>query len=437
MTARIPLETLDNTLDTLAHHPRARTWRAYFRFGHGAGAGEREVTLLAPVDRVGTVLLRIHNGILLLHPAAVRIAAPVAEDALQPALGALRSLHAIPIQVNDGPAPAQQDGAVDLPSVETPPPPVLRPGELALGLDIGGTGMKACALRDGVLLRCAQARTWPDGEQGVDSLVARARALLDEVRQGEPAGTLGVGFASPMGVGGQVISLSTVMQQRLGGVEQLRDFPARVAEGVVGGRVAFFNDLANLGRYLSGAGRRRLLRVQVGTSFGGCWIDADGTVNASELGRLVVDAAPGARAHTYLPLKGAMKSYLSNYGVAISLSERLGREISPAEAGFVWRDLCEAQDPVGDAVLDWVVELLVGVVAEARVFLPGLNEAELGGSMLQGPTGRRLRRRLDALPGPVRIVLARDPGYDGALAAARAPLLATPLRGMRRLAAGG
>lgn len=428
-----PPLTLDQAHQALRHSPKARPWRLHFRFGYGNNAQTKEMTLLAPPDRGALVLLRLHNGLLLLQPASVRLYAPVEEAELEPLLGTLRGVHNIPITVNDASAPPFGERPLDVPAIEVRERPEPMGDLLALGLDIGGTGMKACAVRDGRIVRFGQAETWPEGERGLDSLVTRGRALIEKVREGEAAGSLGVGFASPMGVGGQVVGLSTVMQQRLGEGVNLSDLPARFAEGIVDGPLAFFNDLANLGRSLSGEGRRRLLRLQVGTSFGGCWIDADGTVNAAELGRLIIDARPDAREHTYLPLRGAMKSYLSNYGLALTYEEVVGQAVTARDVGFRWRDLNQAQDPKGQALLDWFLAWIDGVVAEARCFLPGLREVEIGGSMLQEGTGRALRPALEQRSQEVTLTLARDPGYDGALAAARAPLLMTPLRGLRRL----
>ena len=83
--------------------------------------------------------------------------------------------------------------------------------------------------------------------------------------------------------------------------------------------------------------------------------------------------------------------------------------------------------------------MLVGVIAEARAFLPGLLEVEVGGSMLRGGTGRlvraAVRRRLSELSAPPRFSISLDPGYDGAIAAAWAPLIDAPLRGMQRFGA--
>lgn len=417
----------------LRHHPRTRTWRLLFSFGLGAGAENREILVLAPASEGAAVMSRLHNGILLLQPATVQIDAPV-EEAELPLLATLRELHPIPISVNEPPGLPGM-GEMDLPSMELPEPVPIEPGTLAVGLDIGGTGMKSCAIRDGRVVRTAQAVTWPEGEQGLASLVRRARALVSEVAAGEVVGSLGIGFASPMGIGGQVVSLSTVMQQKIGDPELLEDFPDRVAKGLTRGAVAFFNDLANLGLSLATEGQRRMLRLQIGTSFGGCWIDANGTVNPAELGRLVVDVSPDARPHTYLPLRGAMKSYLSNYGIALTLSELLGERVSDAAVGFRWEALNQAADPRGQELAQWVTTLIDGVIHEARVFLPGLETVELGGGMLQGATGRLMRPMLAGLHEGVTVRLARDPGYDGAIAAARAPLRNTPLRGMRRLGA--
>ena len=430
------LQCLHERLGQTRRSGRAKTWRITYAFGHGAGAARREIVVVAPTNRAEEVLKRLHNGVLLLHPAAVRLRAPVPEERLQPLLGQLRGLHAVPIAVNDASFETMA-GAVDLPLVALSQGPTASLNGVAVGLDIGGTGMKCTALLEGQPLRRAHAPTWPEGEFGIESLVTRARALVQEVAAGDRIGALGVGFASPMSIDGRVTSLSTVMQRRLGGLDAARDFPERVAAGLTDGPLAFFNDLANLGRHLSGLGRRRLLRLQVGTSFGGCWIDADGTVNGAELGRLIVDVSPDARPHTYLPIAGAMKSYLSGYGVTLTLKELLGEDLTAWEAGYRWGELVQAGDPRGRELAEWVAHLLVGVITEARAFLPGLLEVEVGGFMLRGGTGRLVRtavqRRLEQNDSPPRFSISLDPGYDGAIAAAWAPLIDAPLRGMQRL----
>ena len=421
------MKTLEQAFRTHRRHPRARRWHVGFSLGHGTGAAERVIELRGPASASADLVHRIHNGILLLQPAAVRVA-----EGLD--LGVLRQVHRIPIASGDQPVVGLGEGTLDLPGIEE-----ARGGPrggLAVGLDIGGTGMKACAVRGGRIVAKAHGRTWPDGEHGVDSLVRRARALVQQVADG-PIGSLGIGFASPMGLGGQVVGLSTVMRDRLGGVQVLHDFPARVAAGLCDGPLACYNDLANLGRHLSGQGRRRLLRLQIGTSFGGCWIDADGTVNAVELGRLVVDASPQARPHTYLPIRGAMKSYLSGLGVGWTLGELLGEPVDAWQSGYRLAELLRAGRAEGRETADWIAQLLVGAIGEARVFLPGIDAVEVGGSMLQGQAGRAVRTRVEALLAEQQVApmfrIASDPGYDGALAAAEAPLLDTPLRGLRRL----
>jgi len=443
------LQTVAEQLARAARHPRAIPWRLRFHFGFSQTSPEREFRLLAPASAARAVMARLHNGILLLSPAAARIqidASRMDAARLEPWLSNLRRIHSVPIVVGDGPLPVPVRHRGSIPTINRS---ISAPTDgLAAGLDIGGTGMKACAMRGGAVLRTAQAATWPDGEQGLDSLVRRARALVIEVTEGRQPDSLGVGFASPMSVNGAVISLSTVMRARLGEGACVEGFADRVGEGIVkegiGGAVpvAFYNDLANLGRELSATGKRRLLRLQIGTSFGGCWIDADGTVNPGELGRLVVDVGPDARPHTYLPLRGAMKSYLSNYGAALTASGWAGHEVTPQEVGFLWRDWLEAGDARGRDMVDWTASLLAGVMAEARASLPGLSGVEVGGSMLQGPAGRLLRPVVRGLlPHDIATTapfsVSRDPGYDGARAAAMAPLRAAPLRGHRQLRSNG
>ena len=429
--------TLAERFDSWRQDRRAVPWTVRYRFALGRGSRERTFRFFAPADATGAeaVICRLHNGCLFLQPLSVVLDAPVPEAVLEPLLGGIRRVHAVPIRLEgDDPTDPGPGEARDLPARQEQPGGV-RAG-LAVGLDIG-TNIKACALVDGGVVRTAQGPTWPGDSRGVGSLVERSRALVSEVCAGQGARSLGIGLASPMGVQGQVVGLSTVMRERLGSVEALEALPDLVAQGLVDGPVVIYNDLANLGRALSGEGLRRYLRVQIGTSFGGCWIDADGTVSASELGRLVVDIGPGARPHTYLPLRGAMKAYLSNYGVARTLSERTGRPVSPAQAGFAWRDLHRAGDPVAMQLVEWTAALLVGAIREALAVLPGLETAELGGGMIQGPTGphlgRAVARRLAALRQGPRFQIARDPAFDGAVAAARAPVLEAPLRGFQRL----
>lgn len=432
------MKTLNDALLRAGRQPRACPWTITYRFGHGGGAAERPVSVIAAPGDTRLVLSRVHNGILLLQPASVHIAGP-RELENDPILNELGLLHRIPIGHGDVADVLLPDGSLDLPGRESHEPS----GEAglagrAVGLDIGGTAMKACALGpNGQVLASARALTWPEGERGIDSLVDRGRALVNEVAEGEPVASLGVGFASPMGLGARITGLSTVMRDRLGEVDVLADLCPRLAQGITRGPTALFNDLANLGRDLSGQGRRRMLRLQIGTSFGGCWIDADGTVNYVELGRLIVDASPTARPHTYLPIRGAMKSYLSGYGVGLTLAEELEHPVSAWDSGFELAKLLRAGDPRGLKTVTWMAELLVGVIHEASAVLGGLREVEVGGSMLQGVTGARLRaqvdERLSGLDRPPEFRVARDPGFDGAVAAARAPGLKTPLRGMRRV----
>lgn len=292
--------------------------------------------------------------------------------------------------------------------------------------------MKACVLRGRTLLRTVSGPTWPDGANGVQSLVERARALVVQVAAGEPLGSLGVGLAAPMAVGGRVVELSTVLREKVGDRSAFDGFAERVAAGLVDGPVAMFNNLANLGRYLSAEGSRRVVRVQIGTSFGGCWIDANGDVSAVEMGRLVVDVGPDATPHPYLPLVGAMRSYLSNTGVARCLEPLVGHVVDPRTAGHLLRGLLDAGDPAGEATLQWMADTLVGVISEVHAILPGVTRVELGGSMLQGPAGKRI----EALVQPraeVPLTVSAKPGHDGAVAAAWAPRVAASLKGLKRV----
>ncbi len=424
--------TLHDRLAELGAHPRAVPWTIRLHSGYSSSGMARDYVLFAPpsADAARYVLARLHNAVLLSNPAAAELEAPVEPEKLEPLFSQLKAIHHVGLFLaGEAIRPTRPD--FDLPSIDVPVHMV--PGEgLAAGLDIGGTGMKACVLRDMHLLRVASAPTWPDGEAGIDSIVRRARALVEEVAQGERVGSLGIGFASPMGVDGRVIELSTVMRQKVGDVHAFDGFAGRVASGLVDGPVAMFNDLANLGRHLSAQGVRRMVRLQIGTSFGGCWIDANGTVYATEMGRLVVDAGPDAVPHPYLPLAGAARAYLSNRGVAEDLGRRLGETIDQRTAGHRLREVLAAGDPRGVAALDRMAETMRGVVAELHAVLPGVTTVECGGSMLQGPAGKGLAARLEEGL-PVEFRVSNQPGHDGAVAAAMAPRVAARLKGLKRV----
>jgi predicted NBD/HSP70 family sugar kinase len=383
---------------------------------------------------VWPVLARAHNAAILFNPAAMEVVAPLAAVDLAPVIDRVRSMHRFPWVL--APEPVRPVGLLDVPGIDVPS--LSRPGPgVAVGLDIGGTSMKAVAMEpvagdEGTVLAAVSAPTWPDEERGIASLIARGRALVLEVAQERPVGSLGIGLAAPMGVGGRVLELSTILRDRVGTVEAFDGFAARVADGLVNGPVAMFNDLSNLGRHLSACGERRLVRVQIGTSFGGCWIDGDGAAVATEMGRLVVDVAPDAIPHPYLPIAGAMRTYLSNVGVATAIRREMGREVSAAESGRVLRALLEARDLGGVRVVEAMAAAMTGVVREFAVLLRGVQAVECGGSMLQGPAGRMLEERV-AAEAPIPFRLAHNPGEDGAIAAALAPRVDAPLRGLRRV----
>lgn len=426
------MRALADVLADLSAHPRAIDWRLRLHPTWGAAGAVREYVVFAPAlgRSVWPVLARAHNASLLFNPAAVELVSPLSEADLEPVLGRVRSVHNVPFVI--APAPVIPGRRLDLPSVDRPVLQAPGPG-LAIGLDIGGTSMKVVALEGEAVVGSAGGPTWPGETHGIDSLITRARALVTEAAAGRPIGSLGIGLAAPLGVGGQVLELSTILRQRVGNGAAFEGFAERVAAGLVEGPVALFNDLSNLGRHLSSQGARRAVRVQIGTSFGGCWIDADGEVVATEMGRLVVDVGPDAIPHTYLPIAGAMRTYLSNVGVAHMLAEA-GVKVEPGESGRALRHALEQGEPAGLATVDRMAEALVGVIRELAALLVGVQSVECGGSMLQGPAGRLLENRVSALsPLPFRV--ASRPGEDGAIAAALAPRVSAPLRGLRRIGA--
>lgn len=427
------MRTLADILAELGRHPRAMPWRIRLHQRWGTASSPREFVVFAPAlgRSVWPVLARAHNASILFNPAAVELVSPLPEGDLEPVLGRVRSVHKVPFFI--APARVESRRELDVPSVDRPVLQPPGPG-LAMGLDIGGTGMKVVAMREEAVVASASGTTWPPGEFGIDSLVRRCRELLREVAGGAPIGSLGIGLAAPLGVGGQVLELSTILRERVGDTAAFAGFAERVSEGLVDGPVVMFNDLSNLGRHLSAGGARRLVRVQIGTSFGGCWIDADGEVVATEMGRLVVDLSPDATPHTYLPLTGAMRTYLSNVGVGYALAA-CGIEAAPSQAGHALRAALEAGDPRAVEVVHRLAAVMVGVVQEFATLLVGIETVECGGSMLQGPTGALLQSRVTA-SAPLAFRVSPRPGEDGAIAAALAPRVGAPLRGHRRIGGG-
>lgn len=452
---------LADALGELGRHPRAVPWRIRLHARWGNVGNVREHVVFAPAlgRSAWPVLARAHNAALLYNPAAVEIVGPLAPAELEPFLAPLRSLHRIPIVLAPTPVVPQLQG--DVPAIDEPSKQVCGEG-LALGLDIGGTGMKVVALDPvtGQIVATGSGVTWPESERGIDSLIRRSRLLLEQVAAGRAIGSLGIGLAAPMGVGGRVLELSTILRERVGDVSAFDGFAGKVSQGLVDGPVAIFNDLSNLGRHLSSGGARRLVRLQVGTSFGGCWIDADGAAVSTEMGRLVVDVSPDAIPHTYLPIAGAMRTYLSNVAVARVLTEALrigtaatfasaggtanenaaesgsnpahGEVISPSQAGLRWARALEERDPAGEVVLQHVTDSLVGVIRELSALLVGIDVVECGGSMLTGAAGKLVAERV-AARSPIRFRVSLRPGEDGAIAAALAPRVEAPLRGLLRV----
>lgn len=421
---------LADRLSELGEHPRAVPWKIILRSGLSASAPVRSFVVFAPQNAEAgkLVLLRAHNGVLLHNPVAVELESPLSADRLEPTLSAIRSIHKVGIHLQG--EVMDHASIYDLPAIDMPE--LVAASGPAAGLDIGGTTIKACVLLDGKLLGSCSTPTWPEGERGIDSLIHRCRLLLEELTEmaGQKPGSLGIGLASPMGVGGRVLELSTVMRERVGTLEAFEGFAGKVAEGLVDGPVAIFNDLSNLGRHLSALGARRLVRLQIGTSFGGCWIDSDGMVSATEMGRLVVDVGPEAIPHTYLPIAGAMRTYLSNTGLARVLGEA-GETVDPRTSGHHLQALLDLGHPAGMAAVFRLGEALRGVVRELHALLPGITRVEVGGSMLAGPAGKCLAEVVGHMP--VEFGIARQPAHDGAIAAALAPRVETRLKGMKRV----
>ena len=201
---------------------------------------------------------------------------------------------------------------------------------LFLGLDVGGTNIKAGAVNaEGVVLGRGSVPTGQaDGcEIGLDRIEAAARAALDDAGLG-PADVAAVGLATP---GPMDLKSGTLLcPSNLPG---WRDWPVRDAvAGRFGKPTVLQNDAnaAAYGEYWSGAGRDAdsLVLWTLGTGIG-CGIILRGLViegehsHGSECGHIIVDSSADARVHPGTGQSGTVEAYCGARGVVARTREAL------------------------------------------------------------------------------------------------------------------
>jgi glucokinase len=157
----------------------------------------------------------------------------------------------------------------------------------AIGIDIGGTRLRAACVTDGAITARASAPSSRDPEE----VVARCLALVAEVRSAA-ATALGIGVPGQVQAGSRKV-LS-------GGYVDLSgfDFAARIEAGT-GLPVVIENDgtMALLGEVALGAarGQRNVVMLTIGTGIGGAILENGhvlrGRGSAGQLGHLCIDIA--------------------------------------------------------------------------------------------------------------------------------------------------
>ena len=200
---------------------------------------------------------------------------------------------------------------------------------LALGVDVGGTGVRAALVDAGGRLRSPVHQFDPQAHQDKDTILANLARGMAAVLQAAPQGVVGVG----MGIPGpfdyaQGISLmqNVAKYDALYGVNLQAELRGRLGlpEGMP---MRFLNDAAAfaLGEWQFGAARgfRRVMAITLGTGCGSAFL-VDGQVQS---------AVPGAGENGYvynLPYRtGRVDDYISRRGFFTLWRERQGKPRAP------------------------------------------------------------------------------------------------------------
>ena len=276
-------------------------------------------------------------------------------------------------------------------------------GPLFLGLDVGGTNIKAgCVGPAGeVLGRGAVPTGQADGcAIGLDRIEAAARAALQDAGA-ELQDVAAVGLATP---GPMDLKTGTLLcPSNLPG---WRDWPVRDAvAGRFGKPTVLQNDAnaAAYGEYWSGAGRDAdsLVLWTLGTGIGCGIILRDLVIegehsHGSECGHIIVDSSPDARRHPGTGQRGTLEAYCGARGVIARTEEALnsGRPSSLQErvaagAAVTPKLVCEAaaggDELATEILVDTARWLGVGTVSVLHTIDP--DAVLLAGAMTFGGPG--------------------------------------------------
>jgi glucokinase len=229
--------------------------------------------------------------------------------------------------------------------------------EYTIGLDLGGTNLRAAAIdRGGTMLDKVAESTNP--EQGREVVLADMTAVINKVRASRPDDALaGIGIGVP-----GFIRLKEGVITNSNNLACLENFPIRdEIERRLQTRVILENDAnaAALGEKWMGAGRGvdDLVLLTLGTGIGGGIISGGRVLHgflgmAGELGHITVvpDGYPCGCGN-----RGCLEKHASATAItAMAHLLRLGDNLTPKEV----RDLAEAGDPRARRVFETMGEML-------------------------------------------------------------------------------
>jgi glucokinase len=323
-----------------------------------------------------------------------------------------------------------------------PPAPLLAPGALRVGIEIGGTKLQAAVGDTGgrVLGRGRRAVNPAAGAAGI---LAALPSLLDEVLAGAGAdwtqvGGVGIGFGGPVDARAGIVLKSFQVPGWDG-------FPlAAWAQESFGAPAFIANDAATAGlaeaRLGAGRGARRVFYITIGSGIGGGWI-VDGRIDhgqgigMAELGHTYVpDPQTGAPVELEHVCSGWNIGRRARAAVELAAVERAGNEeasllprLAGSAAAIDARAVYAAAEQ-GDALALRVLQETTATLALALANVIALFHPEVivvgGGVSLMGPLfWENLRAAVDqrAMPayiGSVRIaraLLGEDVVPTGAL----------------------
>jgi glucokinase len=229
--------------------------------------------------------------------------------------------------------------------------------EYTIGLDLGGTNLRAAAIdRSGAMLDKVAESTNP--EQGREVVLADITAVINKVRAARPDDTLaGIGIGVP-----GFIRLKEGIITNANNLACLENFPIRdEIERRLETRVILENDAnaAALGEKWMGAGRGvdDLVLLTLGTGIGGGIISGGRVLHgflgmAGELGHITVvpDGNPCGCGN-----RGCLEKHASATAIsAMAHMLRLGDDLTPKEV----HDLAEAGDPRARRIFETMGEML-------------------------------------------------------------------------------